>query len=75
MRMKRKQELIAMFIEDDLLSSEISSQNHPFAKIIEGLSFILENKYKFIIDKQVPKGQMMTLEEVVSELSKDYELI
>jgi hypothetical protein len=33
-QLKRKQELIAMFIEDDLLSSEISSPNHPYTKII-----------------------------------------
>jgi hypothetical protein len=36
-----------------VLAKEISSPHHPFARIIEGYSSLLENKYKIIIEKQL----------------------
>jgi hypothetical protein len=58
-----------------MLINEISAANHPFNKIIEGFVFILENKYKLIIDKQVQQRKMIALEEMVNQLTKDYRLI
>lgn len=64
-----------MFIEDDMLSREISSSNHPYTKIIEGYTYILENKYKIMIEKQVQASKLMSVEKLVERLSQDFKII
>ena len=54
---------MAMFIEEEVLAKEISSPHHPFANIIEGYSFILENKYKNIIEEQLSHDKLMSFDE------------
>ena len=67
-RLKRKQELMAMFIEDDFFNKEISSANHPYTKIIEGYSFILENKYNLAFISHVQDTLLISKEKKIVEL-------
>lgn len=64
-----------MFIEDDMLSHEISSQNHPYTKIIEGYTYLLENKYKIMIEKQLQGSKLMSVENLVEKLAQDFKII
>ena len=46
------EEMISLVTEEKTLTREFESKHHPFRKVIEQFLFLLENKYKMIIDAQ-----------------------
>lgn len=64
-RLRCKQKLMATFIGQEVLSKEISSPQHPFTKIIQRYSFLLENKYKLKIEKQLKENKLTEIDEFI----------
>ena len=44
--------MLSVVTEEETLVKEFESKYHPFKKIIEQFLFVLESKYKMIIDSQ-----------------------
>lgn len=64
-----------MFIEADVLAKEISSPQHPFAKIIEGYCLLLENKYRASIEMLIKENKLMPVDDLAELIAKDFKLI
>jgi hypothetical protein len=62
-------------MEEDVLSKEISSPQHPYAKIIEGYSYLLENKYRIIIEKLLHDSSLMPIDKFTEKLAADFKLL
>ena len=44
------EELLSLVTEESTLTKEFESKYHPFRKIIEQFLFLLEHKYKLIME-------------------------
>jgi hypothetical protein len=53
------------------LSQELAASGHPFCKLIEGLTFLLENKYKKWVENVVEEKGVVEIDDFSEALSKD----
>lgn len=67
--------MISLVTEETTLTKEFESKHHPYRKIIEQFLFLLENKYKMVIDAQETVDIEKTQEKLVTDLSLLQEFI
>lgn len=65
------EELLSLVTEESTLTKEFESKYHPFRKIIEQFLFLLEHKYKLIMEAK----QEIEIEEVQEKLVMDLSLL